>query len=213
MSKHKSYDYLFKIVFAGSSCAGKSSIIKRFTEYSFDEIHLSTVGIDFRLKTIICNDKTIKLQIWDTAGQERFRTIISSYYRGAHAIVIVYDVTDRESFASINYWIAEVKKYTDDDIPILLIGNKIDLDTSNYQTRKITEIEAKKYANSHRCMFVETSAKDNTNIDECFTKIVSTLIDKQISDNSDSDYIYNPFVLSKTEVINQSCKDINECSC
>ncbi|WBY58514.1 ras-related protein Rab-1B [Plasmodium yoelii yoelii] len=106
-----SYDSLFKILLIGDSGVGKSCLLLRFADDTYTDSYISTIGVDFKIKTIEIDDKIIKLQIWDTAGQERFRTITSSYYRGAQGIIIVYDVTDRDSFNNVKNWIIEIEKY------------------------------------------------------------------------------------------------------
>lgn len=157
------YDYLFKILLIGDSGVGKSCILLRFSDDAFSESHISTIGVDFKIRTIENNNKIIKLQIWDTAGQERFRTITSSYYRGAHAMLIVYDVTNTESFLNIKLWLQECDKYTHKNVVKFLIGNKCDSTkrTVNYE-------DGKKYADSLHMPFIETSAKTSLNIEKLF---------------------------------------------
>merc|ERR1712159_656276 len=99
------YDYLFKLLLIGDSGVGKSCLLFRFADDTYQESYISTIGVDFKIRTVELEGKTIKLQIWDTAGQERFRTITSSYYRGAHGIIVVYDVTDQESFNNVKTWL------------------------------------------------------------------------------------------------------------
>lgn len=124
----KEFDYLYKSVIVGNSGVGKSSILIRFAENQFQQHYLATIGVDFRFKTINVENKLIKFQIWDTAGQERFRTITSAYYRGSQAILLVYDLTDKQSFNDIeNFWLTEVDKYGEKDALLILVGNKSDL--------------------------------------------------------------------------------------
>jgi len=158
------YDYLFKLLLIGDSGVGKSCLLLRFAEDSYTESYLSTIGVDFKIRTIDVDGKTIKLQIWDTAGQERFRTITAAYYRGAHGIVVVYDVTDSESFENVRMWLKEIERYAADYVEKLLIGNKSDL-----VAKKVVEYSiAKELADSLEIPFLETSAKDSTNVDEMF---------------------------------------------
>ncbi|KAJ1619060.1 P-loop containing nucleoside triphosphate hydrolase protein [Pavlovales sp. CCMP2436] len=121
------YDYLFILVLIGDSGVGKSCLLLRFADDTWMDSYISTIGVDFKIRTIELDGKTIKLQIWDTAGQERFRTISSTYYRGAHGIIVVYDVTNGHSFGSVTEWLAEINKYARENVSKLLVGNKSDL--------------------------------------------------------------------------------------
>ncbi|CAM2106582.1 ras-related protein Rab-10 isoform X1 [Caretta caretta] len=125
---------LVKIVMAGESCVGKTSIVRRYTEPSPAgpppaASYIATVGIDFKVKTITFNDTTVKLQIWDTAGQEQFHTISTSYFRGAHGFVLVYDITNSDSFQGITSWMKDIHEKADDEVDIVLLGNKCDKET------------------------------------------------------------------------------------
>lgn len=125
----KEYDYLFKLVIVGATGVGKSSLLVRFADDDFNETYLTTIGVDFRFRTLPIDGKVVKLQIWDTAGQEKFRTITSAYYKGADGIVLVYDTTNAQSFEEIDkYWIGEVEQYAEANVELLLIGNKSDME-------------------------------------------------------------------------------------
>lgn len=136
------------------------------------ESFISTIGVDFKIRTLQSNGKQIKLQIWDTAGQERFRTITSSYYRGAHGIVVVYDITDADTFANVPMWLAEIEKYASPNIFRLLIGNKSDL----AERRTVPIADAQEFAKRTGDMiFMETSAKTALNVEDVFLKMVEQL--------------------------------------
>jgi len=122
------YDYLFKILLIGDSSVGKSSLLLRFSDNTFKEDIMNTIGVDFKIRQFNIKGKVVKLQIWDTAGQERFRTITSSYYRGAHGIIVTYDITDAGTFEGCKRWLNESKKFAAGDVQRILVGNKIDLE-------------------------------------------------------------------------------------
>lgn len=126
---------------------------------------MPTIGVDFKIRNNEVDGKTIKLQIWDTAGQERFKTITSSYYKGAHGIIVTYDITDRESFSGIQNWMAEVEKHASDNISRILVGNKCDLESQ----RAVSTEEGQELADHYCVRFLETSAKDSKNVEQAFT--------------------------------------------
>lgn len=161
------YDYLFKLLLIGDSGVGKTSLMLRFVDDDFKGDQLSTIGVDFSIRTIELEGKTAKLQIWDTAGQERFRTIASSYYRGAHGIVVVYDVTNAESFHNVQHWLQEIDQYSRENVPKLLVGNKSDAE------RAVSTEQGKELADSLGLDFLETSAKTNATVDRAFLSIAS----------------------------------------
>eukprot|EP00930_Biecheleria_cincta_P040009 TRINITY_DN2744_c0_g1_i1.p1 TRINITY_DN2744_c0_g1~~TRINITY_DN2744_c0_g1_i1.p1 ORF type:complete len:207 (-),score=51.60 TRINITY_DN2744_c0_g1_i1:64-684(-) len=158
------YDYLFKLLLIGDSGVGKSCLLLRFADDTYTESYISTIGVDFKIRTLDLDGKTVKLQIWDTAGQERFRTITSSYYRGAHGIIVVYDVTDKESFNNVKHWMQEIDKYAADGVNKLLVGNKCDLSSK----KVVSYDEAKELAESLQVQFMETSAKNAHNVEQAF---------------------------------------------
>ena len=133
-------------------------------------------SVDFKIRTIEINGKSIKLQIWDTAGQERFRTITSSYYRGAHGIIVVYDVTDQASFSNVKQWLQEIDRYACENVNKLLVGNKCDL-----TTKKVVDYNtAKEFADGLGIPFLETSAKNSTNVEDAFITM-ATEIQKRVA--------------------------------
>merc|ERR1719270_1682182 len=179
------YDFLFKIVVIGDSGVGKSCIMLRFTEDVFNESFISTIGIDFKVKTIDVNGVTIKLQIWDTAGQERFHTITAHYFRGAMGIMLVYDVSDSSSFTNITKWMRSIQKDGGFDGQIMILGNKCDKEDSRVISYGRGEVVAK----AHRATFLETSAKQNINIEESFITISKLILEKIQSDSAESDLV------------------------
>lgn len=176
------YDHLVKIILVGDSGTGKSAILHRYTDDTFLTSYISTIGVDFKITTCKYNDKNIKLQIWDTAGQERFQTITTTYYRGSHAIIVVYDITDRDSFDNVTYWISQIKKYAADNVNILLIGNKNDL---NYG-RKVSQKEGEEFAAKYDIDFIETSAKNSCNVKNAFITIAKKTIERLDKKNTNS---------------------------
>ncbi|KAJ8444340.1 hypothetical protein Cgig2_019898 [Carnegiea gigantea] len=154
-------DYLFKLLLIGDSGVGKSCLLLRFA----------------KIRTVEQDGKTIKLQIWDTAGQERFRTITSSYYRGAHGIIVVYDTTDQDSFNNVKQWLNEIDRYASDNVNKLLVGNKCDL-TAN---RAVSYETAKAFADEIGIPFMETSAKNATNVEQAFMAMTAAIKNRMAS--------------------------------
>jgi len=173
----RDYDYLFKLVLIGDSGVGKSCLLLRFADDSFTDSYISTIGVDFRFRTVNIEMKTVKLQIWDTAGQERFRTITSAYYRGAHGIIMVYDVTNYESFEHVEEWLNEVNRHASEATLKLLVGNKADL----ADDKKVDTDEAKQFAENLKISFLETSAKNATNVEAAFLTMAKQLIEAKES--------------------------------
>lgn len=166
-----SYDYLFRILLIGDSGVGKSCLLLRFADQSYTDSYISTIGVDFKIRTIEVEGKTIKLQIWDTAGQDRFRSITSTYYRGAHGIIIVYDVTESETFQNIKIWLAEIEKCASPTVKRLLVGNKCDL----VGRRQVETETAQAYAQKLGISFLETSAKSSTNVEQAFVVLAEQI--------------------------------------
>ena len=180
--KGKDYDYIFKIVLIGDTCVGKSCILVRFSDDVFVENYVTTIGVDFRFKTMIVKNKIAKIQIWDTAGQERYRSITTAYYRGAAAIIICCDSTNKESFYNINNWIEEISKYTDKDVDKLVLMNKCDL----VQERQIDKNDISKFEKENGLKIMEVSAKTGIGIDKAFEYIIERLIDKNEKKNNNT---------------------------
>ena len=167
------FDHVFKILLIGDAGVGKSSILLRFTDDAFEEQMASTIGVDFRVKTMTIGGKTAKLTIWDTAGQERFRTLTSSYYRGCHGIILCFDVNERSTFENLQRWLEELELYaTTQHAAKLLVGNKIDL-----KQREVSVEEATTFARKQAMMYIEASAKTNTKIQQAFEEVVQKILD------------------------------------
>ncbi|ELQ76787.1 GTPase Rab1/YPT1, small G protein superfamily [Trachipleistophora hominis] len=179
------YDFLFKTILIGNSGVGKTSIINRYVDETYTENYISTIGVDFKIKTLTRHGKTVKLQIWDTAGQERFRTITSSYYRGAHCIIVVFDVTEEESFSDVASWIAEVEKHKVNDTLIVLLGNKID--DQNVAVKNDDVMKMIETYRLDRSLFRYISAKENTDITTVFESIVDKLIERHKLEDGDEE--------------------------
>ncbi|XP_043817046.1 ras-related protein RABC2a isoform X2 [Manihot esculenta] len=171
---NNSYDYAFKILLIGDSGVGKSTILLSFISNSVHDLS-PTVGVDFKIKMVNVGGKRLKLTIWDTAGQERFGTLISSYYRGAHGIILVYDVTRRETFKNLSdMWAKEVELYsTNQDCIKILVGNKIDRDVE----RAVSREEGMALAAEHKCAFLECSAKTRENVVQCFKELMLKVLE------------------------------------
>lgn len=167
-------DYLFKLLLIGDSGVGKSSLLLSFTSEDFEELS-PTIGVDFKVKMTTVEGKRLKLAIWDTAGQERFRTLTSSYYRAAQGIIMVYDVTRRDTFTNLaDIWAKEVDVYsTNPDCIKMLVGNKVD----QADSRAVTKKEGIDFARQYGCLFLECSARTRENVEKCFEELVLKILE------------------------------------
>lgn len=171
----KTYDLLFKLLLIGDSGVGKTSILFRFSDDAFTPTFISTIGIDFKIKTIELKGKKIKLQIWDTAGQERFHTITTSYYRGAMGIMLVYDITNSKSFDNIQKWLRNIDEHANEDVEKMILGNKCDME----DRRIISKERGEAVARQHGIRFMETSACSNINVEKAFLDLARAILDNQ----------------------------------
>jgi small GTP-binding protein len=168
-------DCVYKVLLLGDSTVGKTCILLKYTDKIFQETHMMTIGLDYRLKTMtLQSGKEVKLQIWDTAGQDRFRSITKNYYKGSHGIILIYDVTSLKTFENVKSWVSQIHEEISDKVVIYLVGNKIDMDDE----RKVKTEEGQKLAEELGVPFVETSAKSGENIDKIFSDITER-IDKE----------------------------------
>ncbi len=170
-------DYLFKVVLIGDGGVGKTNIMTKFSRNMFNVSSKSTIGVDFSSKNIILDDKNIKIQIWDTAGQERYKAVTSSYYRNSSGILLVYDITNSDSYYNCSKWLNELRSNTDPNTPVILIGNKNDM----IHQRNVSIEDAAKFAKENGLMFLETSALDGNNIEEAFVVLSKRIYDMTIS--------------------------------
>jgi len=178
-SKNAQYDYLIKLLLIGDSGVGKSCLLLRFSDDTFTTNFITTIGIDFKIRTIELDGKRVKLQIWDTAGQERFRTITTAYYRGAMGILLTYDVTDEQSFQNIRNWMKNIEEHAAENVNKILIGNKCDL----VEKKVVDTQRGQQLAEGYNIKFLETSAKNNLNVEEAFFSIARDIKSRLIDSN------------------------------
>eukprot|EP01120_Amphizonella_sp_Union-15-10_P005592 TRINITY_DN166_c0_g3_i3.p1 TRINITY_DN166_c0_g3~~TRINITY_DN166_c0_g3_i3.p1 ORF type:complete len:227 (+),score=39.33 TRINITY_DN166_c0_g3_i3:41-682(+) len=169
-----SYAYLFKYIIIGDTGVGKSCLLLQFTDKRFQPIHDLTIGVEFGARMIALDNKQIKLQIWDTAGQESFRSITRSYYRGAAGALLVYDITRRDTFNHLSTWLQDARQHANDNMTIMLVGNKSDLE----HRRAVTLEEGERFARENGLLFLETSAKTAANVEEAFNRTAGQIYEK-----------------------------------
>ncbi|XP_034531829.1 ras-related protein Rab-15-like [Notolabrus celidotus] len=177
----KQYDVLVRLLMLGDSGVGKTCMLRRFTESEFNPTHISTIGVDFKMKTLEIDGVKVRVQIWDTAGQERYKTITKQYYRRAQGIVFVYDITNRLSFQHLAMWATDVDEFAPDKVQRILVGNKSDDEPS----REVTRDQGSKLAETYGMDFFETSASTSTNISESFTRATELVLQAHMRDVDD----------------------------
>ena len=165
-------NYVFKVLLLGDSTVGKTCFLMRFTENTFQEIHMSTIGLDYRFKKMPVDDgKEATVQIWDTAGQDRFRAITKNYYKGAHGIILIYDVTNQKTFENVRNWVTQIRENASEKAIIYIVGNKID----DKQNKVVTKEDGEKMAKEFYLKFFEASAKEDINIAPTFEALVKDI--------------------------------------
>ncbi|KAK6637337.1 Ras- protein Rab-30 [Polyplax serrata] len=198
------YKFLFKVVLVGNAGVGKTCLVRRFTQGLFPPGQGATIGVDFMIKTVEIDNEKVKLQIWDTAGQERFRSITQSYYRSAHALILVYDISCQPTFDCLNDWLREIQEYASTKVLRILVGNKIDR-----EDREIPTHVGEDFAQRNSMYFIETSAKEAENVEKLFMEIAAELREQARSkelvrfDNSGSTNLH-----SKTTSYKQAYKAV-----
>ena len=189
-------EILYKILLLGDWSVGKTCFLMRYTENTFNDIHLSTIGVDFKIKFVkLDNGEEIKIQIWDTAGQDRYRTITKSYIRGAHGIILIYDGTSRKSFEGIQTWVKQIKDQVSSKVCVALVANKIDK-----EKREVLPEEGIKLGKDIDYPFYEVSAKEGININECFNNLI-----KQIYLNYGTESLNDTSKLSDSTMESRKC--------
>ena len=169
-------EIVYKVLLLGDSSVGKTCFLLRYCDKSFQDVHLSTIGLDYRLKSMtLKNNKNIKLQIWDTAGQDRFRAITKNYYKGANGIILIYDVTNMQTYENVKNWISQIKEEANPNVIIYLVGNKIDVPDDQ---RLVKAEDGQKIADEFNLPFNEASAKDGTNVNEIFQELLEQIDEK-----------------------------------
>ena len=167
-----SEDCVYKVLLLGDTTVGKTCFLMKYTDKTFQDVHISTIGLDYRLKSMVLkNGKNIKLQIWDTAGQDRFRAITKNYYKGANGIILIYDVTNPKTYDNVKNWVTQIREEASPNVVVYLCGNKIDMK----EDRKVNEEEGKKMAEEFGFPFNETSAREGIKINETFEDLVERI--------------------------------------
>jgi Ras-related protein Rab-1A len=184
-TNNNEYEYLLKYLIIGNSGVGKSCLLLRYADDVYTDKHIITIGVDFKIKSLNVDGKNVKTNIWDTAGQERFKNITVSYYKGAAGVMLVYDITDSESFNKINEWLIEVEKNAPNNVYKILVGNKCDLE----EQRQVSYDQGKEFADTYGMKFIETSAKNATNVEDAFQTMTKEIVNikKKQKENDNKD--------------------------
>lgn len=203
----RQHDYYVQLMLIGDCSVGKSSIAMRFSDDTYVPNYLSTIGIDYKVKTVEMGGKRVKVRIWDTAGQERFRSITDAYYRSADGVVLVYDVTSRASFDNVKVWIRSIQHKARADTNVILVGNKRDME----EKREVSREEGASLGNAYNLEFIETSAKTGYRIKEVFAHITRDIV-RRMSKDPNFDTAYPPKAASTLSLKGkQESEDTSSC--
>jgi Ras-related protein Rab-1A len=180
-------DIYLKILLIGDTSVGKTSILCKYIDDEFSDTYLSTIGIEFKIKSLIINGKKVLLRIWDTSGQERYRSITQNFYRNANGILFIFDITKKETFDNIKIWLTDSENCEDNKVAKMLIGNKIDLENK----RKIDNETIKKFAEKKEMKYFEASAKEGINIDNIFRELAELILFNKSKEENEEETIRN----------------------
>ena len=179
------YKYMFRICLIGNACVGKTSLLSRYSDSHFKQKYSATIGVDFRVITLKYKNIIAKVHIWDTAGQERFKSVALNYYRSSNGFIYVFDITNKESFNNLNFWIDLTNENCESNVINFLVGNKNDIEDG----REVTKEEGEEFAQKNNLIYLETSAKNNNNVEKLFDYFTYKLI--QYYENNKEKYIWN----------------------
>ena len=191
-----STNYIIKILTLGATQVGKTSIVLRYSEDKFNYNKIATIGIDFKIKIIKKGNERIKVSIYDTAGQERFQNIVKHYYKGANGVLLIYDITKRDTFKNLDFWIKDLEDNSDiDNLFIYLIGNKNDMEDK----REVSWVEASNYAKEKKLPYIEVSAKTGNNIQKLFDEVIKGAMTKMLTNENKDNSLNESIRLSFLE--------------
>ena len=180
MNSYKEYEYLIKILIVGDSTVGKTNFIKKYVENKFNESYFASTGIDLITTSIKIEGKSFKIQIWDTAGQEKYRAMTKNLFLKTQGIVIIFDISNETSFINLKSWMNDIKEECSADIPMILVGNKLDLEDK----RVIDKERAMEFAKNEKLEYIETSSKTGENINKALSLIIEKIYQRADSNSN-----------------------------